>query len=404
MQNQTRSGRRGQQGSTIVMAMLSMAVLFVLIGGGLVSSRASLRTTQNYESSTQALFVAESALLDAVKTINGPGVVNYQNEVVDSWSSIFGSGSRDFNAATGFTYTVTPVATAWDAADASNRGTLLGMAAGPRLTSAAVVARVLRSNIPSTSPGAVYLASDDATDSEFNGDAFVIDGNDRNFTGGPGSADAVPGISARNAANTAETIASLNEDQSDNVTGLGFNPGPPATPSVFTSPAGPTQDQLHQIIDELLQRPHSVCSDTIINNHSTCTYGSPEAPQVTYLSSQGGVTVRGNGNITGAGILIVESGLVVQGTLDFKGLIIVKGATSIERDPDTSVVGDATLYGSLWTTDLSLIVGGSGIVQYSSQALALANQSGGGGALPAPVNVVSLVDCSIIPGSTNGCP
>lgn len=404
MQNQTRRERGGQKGSTMVMAMLAMAVLFVLIGGGMMSSRASLQTTQNYEFSTQALFVAESGLLDAVKTINGPGVVNYQNEVVDSWSTVFGSGHRSFNGAEGFVYRVRPIATPWDAADPPNRGTLMAVAAGPRQTTAAVVARVERGNIPGTSPGAVYLANDNPTESEFNGDSFLIDGNDRNFTGGAGPADAVPGISARNATNTTETINSLNEDQVDNVTGLGFNPGPPATPSVLTSPAGPSQDHLNQIIDELLSRPHSVCPESTINNHSSCTYGTVEAPQITYFSSESGITVRGNGNISGAGILIIESGMVVQGTLDFKGLVIVKGPTSIDYDPDTAVTGTATLYGSLWTTDLSLTVGGAGLVQYSSQALALANQSGGGGALPAPVNVVSLVDCSVIPEGLNGCP
>lgn len=388
----------------MVLAMISAAALLMLITGGLLESSAALRTSSNYGSATQALYAAESGVLDAVKTINGPGVVDYENEVKNSWSSVFGNASRALASAPGFSYTVAPIVTAWDAADPANRGTLLATASGPRQTSTGVVARLLRSNIPSTAPGAVYLANDNPTNAGFTGDAFAINGNDWNFTGGPGPADPVPGISTRNATNATETIGSLNEDQSNNVTGLGFNPGPPAIPSVQTSPAAPSQEHLNQIIDALLQRPYVPCADHTINNSSTCTYGSVEAPQITYLNNPGGVTIRGNGNVSGAGILIVEGNLTVQGTLDFKGLILVRGPTQIDYDEETMVTGTATAYGSLWTTDLSFTVGGSAIVQYSSQALALADESGGGGALPAPVAIVSLGDCSLIPSGANGCP
>jgi hypothetical protein len=388
----------------MVTAMMSMAVLGVLIAGGHLASSGSLRSTQNYQSATQSLFVAESGILDAVKTINGPGVLDFENEVKDSWSTVFGSGARTFNGSNGFSYSVVPVATAWDLADPANRGTLLATVAGPRDTAGAVVARVLRSNIPGTAPGAVYLANDNPTDAEFTGNAFLVDGNDVNYTGGAGPGPAVPGIATRNATNTTETVSSMSSGQLDNVTGLGFNPGPPVNTSVRTAPAGPTQEHINQIVDALLERPHTVCTGAIINNSSSCTYGTELAPQITYLSNAGGVHVKGHGNITGAGILIVEGGLRIQGTLEFKGLILVRGPTEIDYDVETQITGNATVYGSLWTTDLAFNVGGSAIVQYSSQALALANQSGGGGALPAPVRITSLGDCALIPGGVNGCP
>jgi len=396
--------RPRERGLTMVLAIMATAVLMTLIAGGLIESSAALRSTHNYKNATQAIFAAESGVLDAVKTINGPGVVNYQTEVVDSWSTVYGSGSRTFATGSGFSYSVSPVTTAWDAADPSNRGTLRAMAMGPRQTTSAVVARVLRSNVPGTSPGAIYLANDNPTDADFQGNSFSIDGSDMNFTGGPGPANAVPGIATRNATNTEETVDSMGGAQLDNVTGMGFNPGPPPTPSVKTAPAGMSEAQLSQMVDELLQRPHAPCTDAVINNGSSCTYGTVEAPQITYLSNPGGIVVQGNGNIDGAGILIVEGGLTIQGTLDFKGLIIVRGPTTIDYDSETQVSGDATLYGALWTSDLSLDVGGTAIVQYSSEALALADQSGGGGALPAPVQIVSLGDCAVIPSGTGGCP
>jgi hypothetical protein len=404
MKRRIRRKRHGERGVTLVLALMATAVLTMLITGAHIESSAALRSTHNYKNATQAIFAAESGVLDAVKTINGPGVVNYQTEIVDSWSTVYGSGSRTFASGTGFSYSVSPVATAWDAADPSNRGTLLALAMGPRQTTSAVVARVLRSNVPGTSPGAIYLANDNPTDADFQGNAFSVDGNDMNYSGGPGPANAVPGIATRNSTNTQETIDSMGGTQADNVTGMGFNPGPPVTPSVKTAPAGMSQAHLDQMVNELLQRPHLPCNDAVVNNSSTCTYGTTAAPQITYLSNPGGTVVKGNGNIDGAGILIVEGGLTVQGTLDFKGLILVRGPTTIDYDVDTQVTGTATLYGALWTSDLSLDVGGSAIVQYSSEALALADQSGGGGALPAPVQVVSLGDCAVIPSGTSGCP
>jgi len=49
-------------------------------------------------------------------------------------------------------------------------------------------------------------------------------------------------------------------------------------------------------------------------------------------------------------------------------------------------------------------VGGSAIVDYSSNALQLANQVGGGEALPAALIVTSLADCAQLPAGANGCP
>ena len=97
--------------------------------------------------------------------------------------------------------------------------------------------------------------------------------------------------------------------------------------------------------------------------------------------------------------------VTIQGTLEFKGLILVRGRTNVVNDPsDTDITGNVTLYGSLWTQDVNLKVGGSAIVDYSSNALQLANQVGGGGALPAALVVNSLADCAQVPAGANGCP
>jgi len=111
------------------------------------------------------------------------------------------------------------------------------------------------------------------------------------------------------------------------------------------------------------------------------------------------VTIKANGNASGAGIMIVEGNLTIQGNFHFNGLIIVRGTTQV-----TEVTGNATVYGSIWTEDIQLEVSGSALVNYSSQALALANLVSGGAALPAPIIITSMADCADLPANTGGCP
>lgn len=387
--------RRGERGLALVIALFSMAVLLMMAGSSLLVGGTELRATRNYRRAGQVRFAAEAGISHVVQVVNGPGILHFQNDVVSPWSTVFGTGSRNFAALNGFTYSVSAVA---DPADPSQRGWFVSRASGPDGARSTVVARINRSNIPTEAPGAIYLAEEDTTDADFNGNTFLIDGNDRNYTGGAGPGTAVPGLSTRNDTNTQEAINSLSASQLDNITGMGFNPGPPVTTSVLTSPAAPTVDQLNQMAVDLLLRPH------VTNNTSQITgnaiFGTTAAPQITYFPQS--TEIKGTGTASGAGILIVDGDLTIKGTLDFKGLIIVRGRTQVIGD--TEVTGTATLYGSLWTNDINLVVGGSALVQYSTQALALANMVGGGAALPSPIRVTALIDCGIVPSGTNGCP
>jgi len=182
------------------------------------------------------------------------------------------------------------------------------------------------------------------------------------------------------------------------VTGYGYSNGPPIVPSIKTSPAAPSIAQLNAMINDILARPRPADNNsTQINGNAT--FGTTAAPQITHFTGNGGVTIKANGNAQGAGIMIVEGNLTIQGNFDFKGLILVRGTTQV-----TELTGNATVYGSLWTEDIQLQVAGSAIAYYSTQALALANQVSGGGTLPAPLKVISLVDCSEVPSGSGGCP
>ena len=381
----------------LVMALFTMTTLMLVTTAGLLVGAADIRATRNYRGAVQVHFAAESGISEALQLVNGVGVVNLQNDVANQWTNIWGGAPHTFAPLGGFSLTVTTVAL-----DA-NTGRLTSTATGPEGVRNTVVATVVRSNAPSGSPGAVYLATDSPTNATFDGNAFAVDGNDHNYTGGAGPGAPVPGISTRNDTNTQRTISSLSAGQKDNVTGLGYQSGPPMVPSVETSPAAPTVSQLDQIVTDLTNRPGVVHVDDK-SFSGTKIFGTELVPQITYFTATGDVTIKGNGSVSGAGILIVDGNLTIQGNIEFKGLIIVRGGTSVKKDPTTKATGNATLYGSLWTTDINLALGGSAIVYYSSQALQLANNVGGGGALPAPLTVTSLADCAQLPAAVGGCP
>jgi hypothetical protein len=396
MRSRTPCRRRApERGISMVIALISLATLLLTASTGLLIGSAGVRATRSFRGTTQVHFVAESAIAEAVQRVNGPGIVHWKEDVVDNWGTIWGGAMRNFGPLAGFRYAATVWATPGNEADT---GRITATAVGPEGVRNVVVANVLRTNIPSTAPGAIYLAADAGTNSTFNGQAFTVNGNDRNFTGGAGPGDPIPGISTRTDANTQEAINSLNNLQADNVQGLGFSTGPPIVPSVRTSPAAPSVEEVGQRIDDLLARPGVVeWPDDRVNGN--VTFGTVAAPQITHFS---GDTTIGNGTADGAGIMIVDGDLTIKGTLNFKGLILVRGRTNVFGD--TEFTGNATIYGSVWTNDINLVVGGSALIQYSTQALALANSVGGGAALPSPIRVTALVDCGVVPAGTNGCP
>src|SRR5947199_467986 len=280
--------RRHQRGMALVMALFTMTTLMLVTTAGLLVGAADIRATRNYRGAVQVHFAAESGISEALQLVNGVGVVNLQNDVADQWTNIWGGAPHTFAPLGGFSLTVTTVAL-----DA-NTGRLTSTATGPEGVRNTVVATVVRSNAPSGSPGAVYLATDSPTNATFDGNAFAVDGNDHNYTGGAGPGAPVPGISTRNDTNTQETLNSLSTGQKDNVTGYGYSNGPPIVPSVKTSPAAPSTTLLNQMINDLLARPRPPDNNTTQIN-GNATIGTTAAPQITHFTG-GSLTIKTNGN------------------------------------------------------------------------------------------------------------
>jgi hypothetical protein len=390
--------RESQRGISLVFVTFAMAALLVAITGALVTGTSNSQATSNYKGAGQVHFTAEAGLSEAVQRINQTGIVNFQNDVIDDWPNRWGT---TWHAAplSGFNYTVTPVA---NGANPQMRGQLVAKGTGPNGLANTVVAEVRRTTQFSTAPGAVYLATDNNVNTNFNGNAFMIDGNDHSYLGGPGPGTPVPGLSTRNQSNTSEVVAQLSGAELDNIVGLGYQASSPPVPSVMTSSWAPSITQMNDFVDDLLTMTHVTSNDTQITGNQSLGTINPAVPQITY--STGSVVVKGAGNVEGSGVWIVDGDLTIQGTLDFAGLIIVRGKTLVNKDPGATLTGNATVYGSLWSQDVNFQAGGSSMVAYSTDALALANQVAGGQALPTTIRVLSMADCATVPAGANGCP
>jgi hypothetical protein len=407
-------GQGSEQGVALALAIFVMAALAVGATSALFVGSDDIQASRGYRGAAQAHFAAESGLSHAVQNINAVGIVDFEQQVVDNWDDWLGSAALPFPALTGFTYEVEPLA---DATNPAQVGWLRATANGPENVRNVTVARVQQSSIPGTAPGAIYLANDDPTNSNFVGNNFLVDGNDHFINGTPNPAgEANPGIATRNDTNTQEAAGSLNPaNQLDNIQGLGYQAGPPIVPSIQTAPSAANASQLNALADALASQPGVYDSDTTqINNSNKTLFQSPtcyigccdgvtNSPKISHFTADS-LVMKFNGNITGCGIMIVDGDLSIQGTIDFLGLIIVRGYTTIEPSSDLGIIGNATVYGSLWTSNLDLNVGGSAVVKYSSQALAFANEVISSGAFPAPINVLALVNCAQVPAGTAGCP
>jgi hypothetical protein len=356
-----------ERGSTLVFALILLFGFLALAIAGLVSATSDLKVSRNYRTGAQALLSAEAGILHAQKVVTDRGVIRFNFDVVPVWSAIFGSSARTIPGYSGLTYAVTA---ANDPVDPATYMMLTAEGTAPNESRRSVQARLELDG--AFSPGSIYLPDPGVT-SNFQGNSFLVDGNDRNLDGTPGSAAPVPGIATSTASAAASVSGELSDGQADNVIGIG---GPE---SIFRA-AGPDVDRIEdEIVPHILSQPGIVSNPNLNGND---VFGTTLAPQITYFTGSPSLS----GTVHGAGILIVDGGLTITGNFEFSGLIIVRGGTDINI---TSSTGSSTLLGALWTTNLQLRVGGSASLTYSTEALELANAIGSGNVLPQRVRAVA---------------
>jgi hypothetical protein len=376
----------------MVFALLILFAMLALGVAGLSAAASGLTLSNNYRTAIQATQAAESGVVHAVRAINkAGGVVDFRTDVASSsaWSGLWPSNTSPvaMQGYPGISYTVTPVAAAQGNMTAPTATTMWitspGQAPGESQ-------RTINARLGVTGPytcGAIDLPTTSQITANFNGANFSVDGNDYALGGTTPIQGSTPtlGISTRTQADANTVVSALAGNQQTNVTGTQV---PNQIPSVAPC-TGPSASRVSNVIvpNILAQPSPPVVTLQAGKINGGAQFGTVNAPQITYFN--GDTTLKANGDSSGSGILIVNGSLTIQGNLNFTGLIIVVGSTQIGSATQTDVTGNATVYGAIWTTDLSLRVGGSAAVRYSDQALSLANSIPGitSPLLPQLVNV-----------------
>jgi hypothetical protein len=357
---------RGERGSIFVFVLVLLFAALSLSIAGLIGATETLKVSSNYKTGMQAQFAAEAGALHAQKVVGDMGVVTFANDIISPWATVFGTSARAIPGYSQSTYAVTPSA---DPVNPAKFMLLTSVGAAPNEASRSVTVRLKKTQ--AFSPGAIYMPAN-GVDTTFNGNSFYIDGVDHQLNGTlEPNASPVPGIATYTDQAATDVIADLSVLQYDNVVGSG------TMPSVLSSPAATTTRIINDIVPNILGKPSVVTNPNLTGND---TFGTTASPQITHFT--GDVTITGN--LSGAGILIVDQGFTISGSANFVGLIIVRGQTQIN-----TVSGNAAVLGALWTTNLSLTVSGSASVTYSTDALALADGIDGGDLLPQKVRAVA---------------
>jgi cytoskeletal protein CcmA (bactofilin family) len=375
---------RDQRGFALYSTFLLLLLLAAVGGASALYTVLDLKSTSHYSTGNQALFAAESGIQHALSSMNSMGVIHFQYDVADRWSTVFGVPLKTMPNDADVQYEVSVAA---DAADPVNAGSITATGYAPLQGRRTVTVRVRR-NGRGKGIGAIHLAGD-TVGTNFVGDSFSVSGNDHDQFGNlVAGGTSHPGISTRNDGVTNSVVGSLDDSQKDNIQGLGFALDP-LTPSVLTT-GGPSPADLNRMINDILAKPGVATDNThVYNNGTTTVYGTVAAPQITHLTNTD-VTV--NGNITGAGILITDGSIDITGSIDFVGWIIVHGNTVIHTQTasdGTTVLGNAVVKGSLWTADFDVEVGGSAVLDYCDWCLTLAGGIGDGDNYPSAMEVRS---------------
>jgi len=384
---------KNQRGATLLITLLAMIVISMVAASGFLVGSAGVRATRNYRGASQVHYVAESGIAEALQIVNVPGILDFQQDILTEWTTLFGIGPKPFAPMPGYTYQVTPVV---NLADPANLGTFMATATGPEGVTNTVVASINRVQFPVAPPGAVFLSSPTPVSPIIDPAAsFLIDGKDYTLAGAAGTALPRPGIAARLEDQTALVMAALTPAQRALVQGTGYVAGPPVTPSVLTANVTPTPAQLDGIVDGLLELP-SALTQLLSSILGILPIGSVLSPALVDFPNN--LTVGLLGTLNATGLSVMQGDLDVRGTVVFKGQMVVRGTVRVRNG------GSLTVYGSLWANNLRLEAGSSTVVRYSSEALGLASVANAGLQHLLPIQLTRLTDCAQVPSGVGGCP
>jgi hypothetical protein len=410
-----RAARADQRGFALLSVTMLMLLALTLGAAAMLYTVLDLKSTQHYNTGNQAFASTEAGIVYVMNVINDRGVVNVQNEVVNS-GLIWTTPTPTPSSLSGYpnaTYQVTSVVSGpTPATDAIV--TMTGRAA---LSAKRVIQVGIKRGKLSAGPGALHLSADTAFGT-FNGNSMVIDGNNWNLqdiTTNPPIAVLDPSIAARPAISTRNDT--VNAQVTTSLSGLGTIIGMGTPPSVWTTAAASTAD-LQRFVNDILAAnsgggvcPTSGPKDSWLPGpcntppgpgcgihcvkltNGNATHGqdfwgtytpTSQVPNITYVYDNSAKIAGGS---YGAGVLIFTGDADFQGSFSFCGWVLFLNPSS----NGLKVGGNPTIYGEVLSPLPAFDSGGSISIKYSQNCLIAADSAGinTNGNLPHPVVISS---------------
>lgn len=388
---------KNQEGMVLVTALMFMVILFLLGTTAYLITSNDLKITGNYKTSKQAFYVAEAGIEHAItilkNTADFTGVLRGDDGDPDTLDD---NGILDFGSSKPFaggTYNVR----VWDNADGDDEPysdkdkkvyvTSIGTMDGSGAT-ATIVAQFWGNHLAIEVPGAVciygdapgldvgsgpggpaYISGyDHSVPDDFTCSGSNCDGDQLN-EGDDGYHTPVPGLYV-------EVASTSMDPDSDYATEDDPTTAPPTNQSVFGDPpAAYNTDDTDQLEEWLAltssyldtENPNGIYLDGSTTIASNTTYGTRDDPVVVVVD---GDFTHASGTIDGAGILIINGNLLINGTLHWEGIIVVTSDANLE----VAATGNLTLLGALVVApepgnNAMVTLNGNAQITYSSEAI-----------------------------------
>ena len=222
---------------------------------------------------------------------------------------------------------------------------------------------VVPSSLMPDAQGALGVVGED-TDQIFDGLDFEINGNDVNPDGSPGANPPVPGISVSSPVTEESLVDELNAEGSDSLV-IGEGGG---TPNVQLMSEPLDISGIAAAIGEKATMTYGPQPGEYFFFGTPVQWGTPSNPEIVYLQDD----VNVFGSLQGAGILIVDEQLDINGDFRWEGLVLVTKNGFLNHALDVTG-GTGEIYGSMLveaeTGSPELEVAGDLKLQYSSMTL-----------------------------------
>jgi hypothetical protein len=209
-------------------------------------------------------------------------------------------------------------------------------------------------------PGAMYLSASTIAALKKNaiGGSIEINGNNHDLNGNPIAGPIVPGIAVDGEAQRLAILDMINKNKIENILGAG------GTPSVQV-----VNDTINwaEYAQLLADNPDYLIDDQS-KIKSTNTWGTVDHPKVTFVN--GDITLSNSQAASGCGILVVNGNLTVNGSFEYKGLLVAFKNTTVQikLTGNVEIIGSLVAAGNQIDVDVS---SGNFRSLYSTDAIAL---------------------------------